>query len=193
MTDYTEQNNLQIITDDCDNFCLSSPRELSITRDVAERLVFAQMSEISYDNVAEYYARLSTVAYAYRQDLMSGTIFDDDGNELYNREFKAIDFISRIGVKTNLVKDTLRNFLTRAADRLLELYERSIINYEYSYDDLLKYYQTQFDYFLCICDLNQIGRVDETIGAPGLIRALDLALVSAEHAKLNGEETVNEG
>jgi len=87
----------------------------------------------------------------------------------------------------------LRNFLTRAADRLLELYERSIINYEYSYDDLLKYYQTQFDYFLSICDLNQIGRVDETISAPGLIRALDLALVSAEHAKLNGEETVNEG
>jgi hypothetical protein len=119
--------------------------------------------------------------------LLTGTIFDHDGNQLDDRELKVIDFISRIGIKTNLVKDTLRNFLTRAADRLLELNERSIINYEYSYDDLLNYYENNIDYFLSICDLNQIGRVDNTILAPGFVRALDLAQISASITAVDGE------
>ena len=37
MSEYKEENNLIINTDGIDSFCLSSARELSITRDVGER------------------------------------------------------------------------------------------------------------------------------------------------------------
>ena len=185
MSDYAEQNGLIINTDGIDSFCLSSARELSITRDVGERLVFAQMSEITYENVCEYYARLSTLDYAYKTQLMTGTIFDHDGNQLDDRELKVLDFISRIGITTNLLKDTLRNFLDRAVARLDELHEREIISYTYSYDHLLQFFTNLQNYFLSICDLNQIGRVDETIHAPGLIRALDLSATAAEIESVN--------
>ena len=96
MSEHKEENGLIINTDDVDSFCLSSAMELSITRDVAERLVFAQMSEITYENVSEYYARLSTLDYAYKTQLMTGTIFDRDGDQLDDRELNVLDFISSV-------------------------------------------------------------------------------------------------
>jgi len=183
MSEYKEENGLIINTDNVDSFCLSSARELSITRDVAERLVFAQMSEITYENVSEYYARLSTLDYAYKTQLMTGTIFDRDGDQLDDRELNVLDFISRIGITTNLLKDTLRNFLDRAVARLDELHEREIISYTYSYDHLLEFFTNSQNYFLSISDLYQIGRVDSTISAPGLIRAIDLCFTGAAMEK----------
>ena len=187
MSEYKEENNLIINTDNVDSFCLSSARELSITRDVGERLVFAQMSEITYENVCEYYARLSTLDYAYKTQLMTGTIFDRDGNQLDDRELNVLDFISRIGITTNL-KDTLRNFLDRAVARLDELHEREIISYTYSYDHLLEFFTISQNYFLSICDLSQIGRVDETMLEPGFIRAIELCEISASLAAVDGED-----
>jgi len=176
MTDYTEQNNLQIITENCDSFCLSSARELSITRDVGERLVFAQMSEITYENVAEYYARLAVLDYAYRSSLLIGTIFDADGNQLDDRPLKVVDFITRIGLTTNLKKDTLRNFLDRAVARLHELEERSIVNYSYTYNELYDEYERARIYFLDTCDLTSIEYIYEFIITPvGLARAMQVA------------------
>ena len=185
----TEQNLLQINTDDCDSFVMSSAREKSITRDVAERLVFAQMSEITYSNVAEYYARLSLLSRVYPSSpLLTGIIFDDSGEELGDRELKVLDFISRIGITTNLKKDTLRNFLDRTLAHLNELYSRELISISYDYEMLLDLYNYGVDYFLSICDLNQIGRVDFTISSPGLIRALDLSQISASLAAIDGED-----
>ena len=188
MSEYKEENNLIINTDNVDSFCLSSARELSITRDVGERLVFAQMSEITYENVCEYYALLSTLDYAYKTQLMTGTIFDRDGNQLDDRELNVLDFISRIGITTNLLKDTLRNFLDRAVARLDELHEREIISYTYSYDHLLEFFTISQNYFLSICDLSQIGRVDETMLEPGFIRAIELCEISASLAAVDGED-----
>ena len=189
MTTIREINPLQINTEGCDTFCLSTARELSITRDVAERLVFAQMSEITGENVCEYYSRLSLLSKVYpASPLLTGIIFDDNGNEVADRQLKVIDFISRVGITTNLAKDTLRNFLDRILAHLTELYSRSLIDISYDYEMLLDLYGYGVDYFLSICDLNQIGRVDNTIHAPGVVRALDLAQISATIAAVDGED-----
>ena len=188
MSEYKEENGLIINTDDVDSFCLSSARELSITRDVAERLVFAQMSEITYENVCEYYARLDVLDFAYHTSLLTGTMFDEEGNQLEDRQLKVIDFISRIGITTNLQKDTLRNFLDRAVARLDDLHQREIINYTYSYEYLLQRFYHAQNYFLEICDLNKLGRVDETMLEPGFIRAIELCEISASLAAVDGED-----
>ena len=189
MDNVQEINPLQISFDDCDTFCISSARELSITRDVAERLVFAQMSEISYENVAEYYARLSLLAQVYpSSSLLNGLIFDDKGEQIGIRRLKVLDFISRIGITTNLKKDTLRNFLDRILAHLIELKERKLIEVEYTYTALLAFYGAGVNYFLSICDLNQIGRVDHTISTIGLFRALELSQISASLVAIDGED-----
>ena len=181
MSEYKEENGLIINTDGVDSFCLSSARELSITRDVAERLVFAQMSEITYENVCEYYARLDVLDFAYRTSLLTGTMFDEEGNQLEDRQLKVIDFISRIGITTNLKKNTLRNFLDSAVARLDELHQREIISYTYSYEYLLERFYDAQKYFLLICDTNALGRVNETMHAPGLIRAIELCATGAAY------------
>lgn len=169
-------NLLQINTDDCDSFCLSSPRELSITRDVGERLVFAQMSEISYENVSEYYARLHLIDHVYPNSSVTwGLIFDDKGNEIDSRQLKVLDFITRIGITTNLKKDTLRNFLDRIVAHLDELKERDLLGSSKTYDELLTIYDNCVDHFKMICDINDIGRVDANISIPGIIRVIGIA------------------
>lgn len=189
MPEIVETNPLQINTSEVDQFCLSSARELSITRDVAERLVFAQMSEISYENVAEYYARLSLLAQVYPSSpLLNGLIFDDKGEQTGIRKLQVLDFISRIGITTNLKKDTLRNFLDRILAHLIELKERELIDVEYNYTALLAIYDAGVNYFLSVCDLNQIGRVDHTISTIGLFRALELSQISASLAAVDGED-----
>ena len=181
MDNVQEINYLQISFDDCDTFCISSPRELSITRDVGERLVFAQMSEISYENVSEYYARLHLIDNVYPNSSVTwGLIFDDKGNEIDSRQLKVLDFITRIGITTNLKKDTLRNFLDRIVAHLDKLVERDLIKNSKTYDELLTIYDNCVDHFKMICDINDIGRVDATISIPGIIRAIDLAKTMAD-------------
>lgn len=176
MDNVQEINSLIINTVDCDSFCLSSARELSITRDVGERLVFAQMSEITYENVAEYYARLHVIDLVYPNSSVTwGLIFDDKGIEMVSRQLKVLDFITRIGIKTNLRKDTLRNFLDRIVAHLDKLVDRDLIKNSKTYAELLTIYDNSVDHFKMICDINDIGRVDATISIPGIIRAIDLA------------------
>jgi hypothetical protein len=189
MSEYKEETGLIINTEGVDSFCLSSARELSITRDVAERLVFAQMSEITSENVCDYYSRLSLLSKVYSTSpLLTGIIFDDNGNDVTDHKLTVIDFISRVGITTNLAKDTLRNFLDRTLVHLTELYSRSLIDISYDYEMLLDLYGCGVDHFLSICDINQIGRVDNAIHAAGVVRALDLAQISTTIAAIDGED-----
>ena len=175
--DVKEENLLEIDLALVDDFCMSSARERSITRDLAERLVFAQLSEITSSNVFDYYSRLSVIDHAYNSALMYGSIFDEQDNQLDDRQLKVIDFISRIGVKTNLKKDTLRNFLERIAAHLAELKAREMIDKALTYDELAEYFFTSSGYFFDICKLNNIDLSPDNpifILNSAIDRALDL-------------------
>lgn len=175
-----EQNGLIIDTSGVDPFCLSTGRQLSITRDVAERLVFAQMSSITAENVAEYYARLNVLNDVYpTTSVLLGRIFNDAGDEIADRELKVLDFISRIGITTNLKHDTLRNFLDRIAAHLVQLKEHNIKASDYTYDDLYARYERGVEYFFQVSDLNHLGRVNDVISVPGVRDAIDECAMGA--------------
>ena len=184
MSEIKEENLLEIDTSIINQFCLSSARELSITRDIAERLVFAQLSEITASNVAEYYARLSVLDYAYNSFILTGKIFDENDNEVDDRDLTIVDFISRIGIKTNLKHDTLRNFLDRIVSHLDQLKDRKIIAYTYSYQELFDFYSDTLENFDIECDTKNImlSPIEpHTVSAPGHMVAVEISYNEAQN------------
>lgn len=139
-----EENPLTIDLSACPPAITKNMAEKSITRDLGERLVFVQMKRITKGNVGEYFARLNLLAEVYDQfELLTSQIFSDatPPEHVGNYGLLPTDFVSRIGIVTNLKHDTTRNFLDRIAEHLKQLEQKGVAANKLTYNDLLKIYE----------------------------------------------------